>query len=457
MTDVRSLLDEALSGFMPNGDDPEPAIRRGRHRRRNRRVVAAVVATVVFIAGGTASWVAFRPVAGSSGPSVLWSRSGSSPLAPAATDRASALAKGRWSVLPTSPIGPRIAPTMAWGGGDVFEVGGHQNVRTGGRIRYLTRRDVASFDVSTSTWRRQPPIPPQVGAENPAVAWTGHSLFVYGGWLPDSHPTACCYGASVDPASGRWVLTAPAPLDPMDEPTVVRIGGAVIVAGLAEGSDASTATLEAAAYEVATGRWISLDPPVAADHRSMGLAMVATDDDVFLWSLWARTPDPSSRGFPISAGVDVFRLSRAGTWAEVTGAWPQDHTVDGPVWTGSGIVLSPGQIWCGPCPHPAPHDEHGLLVDPHTLRVRPMAHDPIDDVGPAYVWTGAAVLSLNVSGEISGPDIHVAPGDLAIWDPATGSWTAGPRAPRQPGSEGVWGGHRLFAMAEDGTLMAFGA
>jgi hypothetical protein len=173
------------------------------------------------------------------------------------------------------------------------------------------------------------------------------------------------------------------------------------------------------------------------------------------------TVGPHKAGRPNSysgySGVDVFRLGASGAWANVTGSWPQAHTVDTPIFTGTKILLAPGQIWCGACSHPAPFNEHGYLVDPKTLRRTPIPHGPLDDLGPQILWTGAAEISFNLGGEISGPDVKVLPGDIAIWNPTTRRWSRGPRAPRQlDGTPAVPNGNRLYVLAHDGSLLAYG-
>jgi hypothetical protein len=187
------------------------------------------------------------------------------------------------------------------------------------------------------------------------------------------------------------------------------------------------------------------------------MAMVATHDGVLLWSLWAQTDQAVPGGPAGSWGVDVLRLDASGGWTNVTGDWPQNHTVDQPVFTGTRILLAPGQFWCGVCPHPAPINEHGYTVDPQTLRRTAIPHGPLDDLGPQIVWTGAAEISFNAGGQITGPNVSVRPGDIAIWNPADRRWARGPRAPRRIGdAPAVWSGRRLYVLARDGRLLAFG-
>lgn len=119
--------------------------------------------------------------------------------------------------------------------------------------------------------------------------------------------------------------------------------------------------------------------------------------------------------------------------------------------------MAPGQIWCGLCPHPAPFNEHGYQVDPKTLRITPLPHGPLDDLGPEILWTGAAEISLNPGDEIIGPGVRVLPGDIAIWNPTTRRWASGPQPRGRPTTRRRCGpGPQLYVLARNGSLLAYG-
>ena len=102
-------------------------------------------------------------------------------------------------------------------------------------------------------------------------------------------------------------------------------------------------------------------------------------------------------------------------------------------------------------------DEHGYQVDPKTLRITPLPPGRLDDLGPQIIWTGAAEISFNAGGQISGPGISVLPGDVAIWNPNTRKWNRGPRAPLQiDDAPAAWTGSRLYVLAHNGSLLAYG-
>jgi hypothetical protein len=371
---------------------------------------------------------------------------------PSKSGSASALARDHWSVLARSPLGTRYAPTLVWDGRELLELGG----TAAGPYRGAPQDSGAAYDPALRRWRRVASVPAVVELANAASVWTGHQVFVFGG-PPNSHQAgiSCCVAGLYNPATDRWTVSPKAPLDQLEQPAAVWTGTAVILAGLDYNDQRQ---LEVASFDPGSDTWTRLTPPISPQHGPLGLAMVATNDGVLLWSLWQRT-QPTGRCFAGTCyGVDVFRLTPSGAWQNVTGSWPQAHTVDSPIFTGSKILLAPGQIWCGACSHPSPFNEHGYIVNPRTLRRTPIPHGPLDDLGPQIIWTGTAEISLNAGGEITGPHVKVLPGDIAIWNPQARTWAPGPRAPRQLiyDTPAVWSGRQLFAVARDGHLLAYG-
>jgi hypothetical protein len=365
---------------------------------------------------------------------------------------AQALAHGHWSVLARSPLGTRDEPTVVWDGHELLELGGSAGQTYGGGA---PQDSGAAYDPGRHRWRQVASAPAGLRLVGAASVWTGREVFVYGGPPPPGQ-TSRGLAALYDPVADRWAVGAKPPFGQLRQPTAVWTGEKAILAGLV--GSAVDSQLEVASFNPASDTWTRLIPPISPEHAPLGLAMVATNDGVLLWSLWQRT-QPTGRCFAGTCyGVDVFRLGRSGSWQNVTGSWPQAHTVDGPIVAGSKILLAPGQIWCGACSHPAPVNEHGYVVDPKTLRLTPIPHGPLDDLGPQILWTGAAQISLNAGGSLTGPHVKVLPGDIAIWNPQTRGWARGPRAPRRPiyDAPAVWSGRQLFALAQDGHLLAYG-
>jgi hypothetical protein len=343
--------------------------------------------------------------------------------------------------LAASPLGSRQGPVVAWTGRELLEIGGWGGNAAPG--------DGAAFDPADGRWRRIAPALVPVGALAAGV-WTGSRLFVFGGQLPGKTtlgPAAGLY----DPASGRWTVTAAAPFGKgLRQPAAVWTGRLVVVAGV-DGT-----RVEAASYDPAADRWRRQDPPLPAAHPALGIALVAVGGRVIIWSLWGRMQQTGPNSFTGYSGVDV-RVLAGGRWQDVTGGWPQHQTVPPPLFTGSQILVPPGQIWCGTCPAQPFGGLPGLLADPGTLRITRLPRGPLDDTGPVMVWTGAAAVAINPGAEIGGPAGGVRPGDMAAWDPASGAWRRLPGAPGplQDEATPVWTGRELLAIAADGILLSF--
>jgi hypothetical protein len=365
--------------------------------------------------------------------------------------KTTALARGHWAVLAHSPLGTRYGATFISDGQELLEFGG----TAAGPDRGTPQDSGAAYDPARRRWRPIAAVPAVVEPVDAASVWTGNEVFVFGG-SPSSHQpgTGCCVAGLYTPATDRWTVSPKAPLDELEAPLAVWSGTSVILAGLHSGTQQQ---LEVASYTPATNTWTRLTLPISRRHESFGLAMVATNDGVLLWSTWSRTQPASHSFFGTGSGVDVLRLGPSGAWQNVTGSWPQAHTVDGPIFTGSEILVAPGQIWCGLCSHPAPFHEHGYQVDPKTLRIKPLPPGPFDDLDPQIIWTGTTEISFNGGGEMVGPGISVLPGDIAIWNPATHKWSRGPRATLQiDDAPAVWNGNRLYVPARNGALLAYG-
>jgi hypothetical protein len=210
--------------------------------------------------------------------------------------------------------------------------------------------------------------------------------------------------------------------------------------------------VEVASYDPAAGRWRRQDPPLPTAHPAMDLAMIAAAGRVIVWSMWGRMQQTGPNSYTGYSGIDVLALT-GDSWRDLTGGWPQNQAVPPPVFTGSQILVPPGQIWCGACSHPF-GGRPGMLADPNTLRVTLLPRGPLDDTDPVMVWAGDAALAINPSAEIGGP-INVRPGDMAVWNPVTRTWRRLPRAPEPPEGDAAWTGRDLLAIATNGALLSF--
>jgi len=364
------------------------------------------------------------------------------------------IARFRWSVLGNSPLGPRSEELLTMAGDQLVELGGLVGVtnESPGHVS----PDAAAFDPATGRWRRLASIPGSATSSpdmwSPVSLWTGRDLLVANGPLR-SCAAGCWTGAALfSPAEDRWsTLTAPKQLDGLTIDAAAWTGTAIVVAAV----DGKHERLGVGAYNPATRRWQVITPTLPKGHPTQWAELVAADGRIILWSLWDRVTS-TTYGSGETAGVDVLAMRQLGTWRDVTGDWPQNKLVVSPVFTGTAILLSPGQIWCGNCIPPYTWNP-GYFADPVTLARTVIPAGPLGEVNPQFIWTGDAIIADNADAESSGPGGQIRPGDLALWDPATGHWT---KLRPVPGSlrmsaTPVWTGTELLAVADNGQLLAF--
>jgi len=424
------------------------------------RVVSLLVAGVAAVIGGlgiagcgssaatVTSRVATetsRTATHTSSTPVRQTGSGDFSSGPAAT----VLARDGWRVLARSPIGAPPGASVVWDGRMLLEIGGDSPGGTPGVLR-----TAAAFDPATNRWRTIAAVPSAVLPDGAVAVWTGTKLFIFGGSQPPGPPPTGIAGL-YDPSSNTWTLTPPAPVTlPTDDVAAVWSAGRVILASLHTRN--GQATLQVAEYDPAANSWSAMPLSVPAGHGPMAIEMVTTDSGVLLWSLWSRSHSIADNGSRIDSGVDVFRLI-GGAWRNVTDNWPQNRTVDQPLFTGSQVLLGANQVWCGTCSHPPPLNANGWIVDPTTLATNALPHGPLDDLQPQILWSGKSEIALNTGGEITGPHVRLVPGDIAFLDTATGHWYEGPRAPRALGQlPAVWDGSHLLVLDQQGNVLSYG-
>jgi hypothetical protein len=255
-------------------------------------------------------------------------------------------------------------------------------------------------------------------------------------------------------AGFRWSRLPPSPLGGRSQPIVAWTGRDVILAG----ANSSRGRLGVAAYDPATGRWRMITPVLPAGHPVEDLAMTATASRLFLWSMWTRV-HTSSAGPGGQSGVDVLSLGADGIWRDVTGRWPQRVTVTAPLFTGTAILVPPGQVWCGNLCSPPYTSFPGYFADPVTLARTGIPAGPLGNLDPAFVWTGRAVIAVNEDASVGTGSSHltVGPGDMALFDPGTRRWQRLPRPPGYPRLSAVlpvWAGTELLAITARGQLLA---
>jgi hypothetical protein len=442
---VRGLL--ARAAELPEAVDPpvQRLLHRARRARARRRAAYSVL-SVIAVALVAALPPLVRSL-GAAGPAVV-PPSGLFParLQPAPNGPATAqLARFRWSALPPSPLGRRAQPILTWTGNELIELAGPDGPvdAPGG-----WNDAAAAFSTETGSWHPIAPVPATMRLTGAFGVSTGRLMFVTNGSNPAGATAPVGTSAALyDPVTNRWTVTPlPQQLAGSTQLAATWTGQVIVVAGAQSGQ------ISAAALNPATRQWtMLLSPVLPARHPAQFISIVASPDRVIVWSLWYRTtPGP---GY----GVDVLALGRDGAWSNVTHGWPQEQVVESPVYAGSAILVSPGQIWCGACSHPL-FFYPGLIADPATLKRTVIAPGPLGEAGPAFIWTGRGIIAVNLDSDISGPGTsRVRPGDMASYDPASGRWHVLPAPPGYPAlpAAPVWAGAQLLELTNAGQLLAF--
>lgn len=446
--------------------DIQPPVARLLHRGRRSRtrrttLMAATAAVAVLAAGGIPAAVhALRTAPGQPGGTGLF---GPRPTVSAGPDAAQ-LARFRWSKLPPSPLGQRIYPTVAWAGHELIELGGLP--RLGGHVAWA--RTGAAFDPATGRWHRIAGIGSRnIGFGAAVTAWTGRQLFVSNGQSQKCATKAasspCAPQAGLyNPVTNRWTETQlPSAMDGHFLTSAVWTGRDVIVAAITP----TAGHLAVGAYNPATGRWRMITPTLPAGHPNQLAYMTVTNSQVILWSLWHRGTQHGV-GVVRRSGIDVLALSASGTWRDVTGSWPQHQTISAPQFTGTQLLVSPGQLWCGAgCDRPSTA-MNGYLASPATFARTTLPLGQLGQLNPTYMWTGRAILAMNegtttgigsaTSGGTSSYNNTIWPGGTAVFDASTGRWLSLPHPPGY-GHTGelsaVWDGNELLVLATKGQLV----
>lgn len=451
---VRGLL--ALAAELP--DDVNPPVQRlvylGRRMRAKRRrahsvltvigaaVAAAGVPLLINVLGPAAS----VPTAAVPPSGLFAARPQPAPSGPATAQ----LSRFRWSALPPSPLERRSQPVLTWTGDKLIELAGPNGPASapGG-----WSHAAAAFTPATGTWHLIAPVPGTMLLTNAFSLWTGRQLFVANANVPPDEKAAVGTSAALyDPAANRWTPTPlPQQVGGATQLAATWTGQVIVVAGVQAGQ------ITVAALNPATRQWtMLLSPALPVKHPARFVSIVATSDRVILWSLW-DVVTPTNDGFSDYAGVDVLALGSDGSWGNVTRGWPQEQDVPSPVYTGSAILVSPSQIWCGIACIPPSSSFPGLLADPATLRATAIPPGPLGRTVATLTWTGRGILAVG-GGGISPPSRRQIPVDaMASYDPATGRWRSLPAPPGYPSlaAPPIWADTQLLEVTNSGQLLAF--
>jgi hypothetical protein len=194
---------------------------------------------------------------------------------PAAGGLAFDAAARRWSVLPASPLDGRSDPAFAWTGSELLVWGGWD----GGFRDPPYFDDGAAYDPVRGTWRMLPAAP--LSARTTFSVWTGKELIV---WGSTDRFDRMRDGAAYDPSTDTWRRIADAPADITDG-SAIWTGEEMIVFGAAlDGNNhADTPTAIGIAYDPASDTWRDLPPsslsPQAVTASWLAGEMIAWDYD----------------------------------------------------------------------------------------------------------------------------------------------------------------------------------
>jgi Kelch motif protein len=172
-----------------------------------RHTTGAWTGTEVIIAGG---WR----------PKIVHSVTGPQTLADAAAYNP---ATRTWRKLPPMPQA-RSDGTGLWAGSEFLYLGG---TRAGARG---PSADGFAFSPSTGRWRRLPAM--EVNRAGFAAVWTGHQVLVWGGWTGTFESRRIPpHGLAYDPAANQWSALPMAPLGGRSEPAAAWTGSQMVVWG----------------------------------------------------------------------------------------------------------------------------------------------------------------------------------------------------------------------------------
>lgn len=451
---LKSLL--TLAARMPDEvQAPLPGLVRRARRRRARRMTASAMAAAVAIvlAVGVPALIGTLGVGGprpsSTAPGGLFP---AHPISSPPGPTASQIARFRWSALPSSPLGARRSPILAWTGSELIELGGPGASGT-------SSLSAAAYAPATGRWHPIASLPGSVGSTawsknyglQAVTVWTGRELFVASSG-PAAPAAAALRGpaALYDPATNHWtVVRLPRAVSDADSLSATWTGRMIVLSAVRSGR------VYVAFYDPATGRWTSDSPVLPADHTARFTALITAGHRIIMWSWWDRT-HAQGGGYSIASGTDVLTLGAGSDWHVVTDGWPQHQSFAGqPTTAGSRILIPFSQIWCGLSCSPPYASRSAYFADPATLRRTPILAGPLGEAAPALIWTGRTIIAVNTGAQIGN---KIRPGDTALYDPAANRWQRLATAPGRPlfVATPLWTGSQLLALTPGGELLGFG-
>jgi hypothetical protein len=294
--------------------------------------------------------------------------------------------RGRWGALAKVPLHWRVDYSLVGAGGEAILWGGTTNTGSLG--------DGALYAVGERRWRRTAPAPLRPRASHTAV-WTGSRMLVWGGAADgggrrrwggnvgtDGPSTLLGDGASYDPATDRWRMLAPAPLDERQGHVAVWAGSRMLVWG-GETIDQPGFTAGGAAYDPASDSWKRIRR--APIRSSPDAQAFWTGEAMLVWS-----------------GRDLLAYFPLGDYWTVLPRPPLQMRMGATAaWDGAELILWGGTVGpCGDCyrHRPSTKSSDGAAYDPRTGRWRLLPTSPLPprdrhvavpvDEGGVLVWGG---------------------------------------------------------------------
>jgi hypothetical protein len=344
------------------------------------RLVTAAVAFAVFAAAAVFAWDLSHPEP--------------APVPQPGVDLGSELPTG-WSELPPPPEN-RSGAATAWTGSELLVWGGYEFVGHGDED---PDADGFAFDGPTRTWRALPDGPLE-GRSDPASAWTGDELLIWGGFDGGFREDPYfANGAAYDPSTRTWRMLPAAPLSART-PFSVWTGEELIVWGSTDRSDRMR---DGAAYDPATDTWrrIAEAPTDITDGSA-----VWTDEEMIVFGAALDGNNHADTPTAIGAAYDP----RANTWRELPPSTlsPQAMTAE---WLNGQLIA-----W--------DYEHASAVYDPASDRWRELTDVPLafSECRPVSVATEEVVF-----GEFCGKTVVFSPEDdawhrdqIPVADPSDG-------------------------------------
>ncbi len=223
---------------------------------------------------------------------------------------------GEWLPMPAAPLGARSQAASVWTGSELLVWGG-ADYRTD--YPYDGYADGAVFDPATDRWRMLPPAP--IDGRQPLAVWTGEEMIVWGSTDREQRRVD---GAAYDPEADTWRPIADAPIE-LTDATASWSGEEMIVFGAAlhGGNRAESRTAIGAAYDPSTDTWRQIaDSELATNANTSvwwngkllafdyGLDSATYDPATDRWNPTGRVPTDECEDVPSSvvAGTAYGRL-----------------------------------------------------------------------------------------------------------------------------------------------------